>query len=137
MTEQTTELNIPSRLSSIEEAARAAAQVFTETGFGEEAAFGMDLAVREAVANAILHGNKQDETKMVEIRLTPSAAALTIEVRDFGAGFDPESVPDPTDAEHILRASGRGILFMRTFMDQVNWSRHPAGGTVVRMTKNK
>ena len=45
------------------------------------------------------------------------------------------SVFDPTDPQNLLKASGRGILFMRTFMDEVTWERHPAGGTVVRMTK--
>lgn len=135
--EQTTEIKLPSKIESIERAAAVADDVVKAAGFNEETAFGLDLAVREAVANAVVHGNQQDELKKVEISFIPSMDALVIEVRDSGAGFDPDAVPDPTDNEHLLRSSGRGILFMRTFMDQVQWLRHPEGGTVVRMTKLK
>jgi serine/threonine-protein kinase RsbW len=58
-------------------------------------------------------------------------------VRDRGLGFDPAGVADPTSEENLLKANGRGILFMRTFMEDVRWERHPEGGTVVRMTKQK
>ena len=58
-------------------------------------------------------------------------------MRDRGEGFDPERVADPTAEENILKSSGRGILFMRTFMDEVTWERPPGGGTLVRMTKKK
>jgi serine/threonine-protein kinase RsbW len=135
--EQTTELILPSRIEAVAEAAAAAAKVVKSAGFGEEAAFGIDVAVREAVTNAVLHGNRQDETKTVEITFSASPAALEIDVRDRGQGFDPESVPDPTDAQNVLKTSGRGIFFMRTFMDEVTWSHHPEGGTVVHMTKKR
>jgi serine/threonine-protein kinase RsbW len=62
---------------------------------------------------------------------------LVVTVRDHGAGFDPSSVDDPTAEQNLLKTSGRGILFMRTFMDTVEWSPHPEGGTIVRMTKRK
>ena len=137
VTEQTTELILPSRVESVAEAAAAAAKVMSSAGFGEENAFGVDMAVREAVTNAVLHGNRQDETKSVEIAFTVSPVALEITVRDHGLGFDPESVPDPTDQQNVMKTSGRGIFFMRTFMDEVSWSRHPEGGTVVRMTKKR
>ena len=135
VTEETTELILPSRIDSIAEAASAAAEVAGRHGFNEEALFGIDMAVREAVTNAVLHGNAQDETKTVEIGFINTARSLVITVRDRGVGFDPEAVPDPTDEENLLKASGRGILFMRNFMDEVVWERHPDGGTVVRMTK--
>ena len=95
------------------------------------------MAVREAVTNAVLHGNRQDETKTVEVGFATSGKALVITVRDRGAGFDPEAVPEPTAEPNLLKASGRGILFMRSFMNDVRWERHPEGGTVVRMTKNR
>lgn len=133
--EQTTELSLPSRIESIDEAAAAAAEMINRAGAGEEAAFGVDLAVREAVANAVLHGNRQDAAKTVDVAIVASAAGLVVTVRDRGDGFDPAAVPDPTDAEHIMNASGRGILFMRTFMNEVTWEHHPEGGTVVRMAK--
>lgn len=137
MTEEMTELALSSRVESIEDAAVAAAEFVSRSGVGQDAAFGIDMAVREAVTNAVLHGNGQDESKVVEIQFKSSANALEIVVRDEGRGFNPESVPDPTDPQNLLKTSGRGILFMRTFMDEVEWSRHPDGGTVVRMVKKK
>jgi serine/threonine-protein kinase RsbW len=137
VTEETTELALPSRIEAIEEAAAAAAEFISRSGIESEAAFGIDMAVREAVTNAVLHGNRQDEAKLVVIRFKSSANALEITVRDEGSGFNPESVPDPTDPRNLMKTSGRGILFMRTFMDDVEWSHHPDGGTVVRMVKKR
>jgi serine/threonine-protein kinase RsbW len=137
VTEETTELALPSRIEAIEEAAAASAEFISRSGIEQEAAFGIDMAVREAVTNAVLHGNRQDEAKLVVIQFKSSANALEITVRDEGSGFNPESVPDPTDPRNLMKTSGRGILFMRTFMDDVEWSHHPSGGTVVRMLKKR
>ncbi len=137
MTEETTEIILPSRIESIAEAAAAAAEFAGRAGFAEDALFGVDMAVREAVTNAVLHGNRQAEGRSVELGLASQGSALVITVRDQGEGFDPTSVPDPTDAQNLLKASGRGILFMRSFMDDVTWERHPQGGTIVRMTKKR
>lgn len=128
---------MPSRIEAVGDAADAAAQVVSRSGLGEDAAFGVDMAVREAVTNAVLHGNQQDETKLVEVTFRNSNDGLEISVRDQGEGFSPEKVPDPTDAQNILKTSGRGIFFMRNFMDEVEWSHHPEGGTVVRMFKKR
>jgi serine/threonine-protein kinase RsbW len=135
VTEQTTELILPSRIEAVAEAAEAAAKFISSVGLGDEIAFGVDMAVREAVTNAVLHGNKQELQKPVEVTLLNRASALEITVRDHGTGFDPGSVPDPTDPQNLMKTSGRGILFMRTFMDEVQWLRHDQGGTVVRMIK--
>jgi serine/threonine-protein kinase RsbW len=132
-----TELELPSRIEAVNLAASAAAEFVKRLGLGEDAAFGIDMAVREAVTNAVLHGNRQDEAKTVEIALKSLPGVIEITVRDRGEGFDPGSVPDPTDPQNIMKTSGRGILFMRTFMDEIEWSHHPEGGTVVRMTKKR
>ena len=137
MTEETVELTLPSRVESVAEAAGTVADAARRLGFAEDALFGIDMAVREAVTNAVLHGNGADESKPVELGLSGTDAELVVTVRDRGEGFDPEQVADPTREENLLKASGRGILFMRTFMDEVDWRRHPEGGTVVRMTKKK
>jgi serine/threonine-protein kinase RsbW len=135
VTEETTQLSLPSRVESIAEAAAAADAAARRYGLSEEAAFGLDMAVREAVTNAVLHGNKQDESKQVEITFAEEGGEFVVTVRDRGEGFDPTGVADPTAAENLLKTSGRGILFMRNFMDTVEWQPHPEGGTVVRMTK--
>ena len=135
--EKTLQINLPSRVEAVAEAAEKAAQMVTQAGLGDDAAFGIDMAVREAVTNAVLHGNREDTTKQVEVKFYYSPAVFEITVRDQGAGFDLLDVPDPTEAENLLKTSGRGILFMRTFMDEVEWARHPAGGTVVRLVKRR
>jgi serine/threonine-protein kinase RsbW len=137
VTEETTELVLPSRIEAINDAATTAAEVLKRLGLDDEAAYGIDMAVREAVTNAVLHGNQQDEAKTVELVFRSTAEMLEITVRDRGEGFDPASIPDPTAEQNLLKASGRGVLFMRNFMDTVEWSRHPEGGTVVRMTRKR
>ena len=135
--ETTTELSLPSRIDTVATAAAAVAEFLGRLGISDEAAFRIDMAVREAVTNAVLHGNRQDEEKVVDINLKSSPEAVEISVHDQGPGFNPEEVPDPTVQENILKASGRGIFFMRTFMDEVDWLIRPDGGTTVRMVKRR
>jgi serine/threonine-protein kinase RsbW len=135
VTGETTRLRLPSRIEAVHEAAAALARVLTDLGVGEDASFGIDLAVREAVLNAVLHGNKQDESKSVDLNLKGSQEGIEIRVHDQGAGFKPEDVPDPTKSENILKTSGRGIFLMRNFMDEVDWFIEPEGGTTVRLFK--
>lgn len=131
------ELILPSQIESVEESAQIAATFATACGLDEIALFGIDMAVREAVANAVKHGNKFDETKKVSVTLANSPELFEISIKDEGAGFAVEDVPDPTNPENLLKASGRGILFMKNFMDEVEWANHPNGGTIVRMAKKR
>jgi len=128
---------LPSRIETVADAAAVAAEFISRSGMSDDAAFGIDMAIREAVTNAVLHGNRQDENKTVDIVLKSSPDAVEISVHDQGPGFNPEDVPDPTAKENILKASGRGIFFMRTFMDEVDWLIRPEGGTTVRMLKRR
>jgi serine/threonine-protein kinase RsbW len=135
VTDQTTRLVLPSHIEAVADAASALVSFTRDCGISEELAFGIEMALREAVTNAIVHGNKEDETKSVEINLACHERQLEIEVRDQGEGFDPNGIPDPTDAANLLKTSGRGIFLMRNFMDEVDWLDRPEGGTGVRMTK--
>jgi len=137
LTVETTELSLPSRIDTVATAAAAVAEFIGRSGMSDDAAFGIDMAIREAVTNAVLHGNRQDENKTVDIVLKSSPDAVEISVHDQGPGFNPEAVPDPTATENILKTSGRGIFFMRTFMDEVDWLIRPEGGTTVRMLKRR
>jgi serine/threonine-protein kinase RsbW len=91
------------------------------------------IAVREAVANAIKHGNRQAPEKEVEIEIALAPAEVVIRVSDQGEGFDPQEVRDPLDPSNLLRPDGRGIFYMRSFMDEVDYSF--TGGTVVTLRK--
>ena len=107
--------------------------------FDEDALTWMEVAVRESVINAIKHGNRHDRNKHVTVEFTtrpaPSPEELVIVVQDQGDGFDPESIADPLAPENLLKSSGRGIFFMRSFMDDVQLARLPEGGMEVRMVK--
>jgi serine/threonine-protein kinase RsbW len=108
-------------------------------GMEEDAMHWVSVAVRESVINAIKHGNKEDRAKhvTVEFLLSPRERPeqFVVEVLDEGAGFDPDHVANPLDAENVLKSSGRGIFFMKSFMDDVTMSRRPEGGMSVRMSK--
>lgn len=135
VTQETTELRFASRIEAVAEAAAAVSEFLNRVGIGEELAFGIDMAVREAVTNAVLHGNKLDSAKIAEVDLKKTSERLEINVSDQGRGFNPTEVADPTKPENLFKTSGRGIFFMRNFMDEVNWVVNPGGGTTVRMIK--
>ena len=135
MTDQTTRLVLPSHIEAVADAAVAVTDFIRNCGVSEELSFGIEMAVRESVTNAMVHGNQEDESKSVEVVFNCHDNELEIEVRDQGEGFDPANVPDPTNAENLLKTSGRGIFLMRTFMDEIEWRNRPEGGTAVRMTK--
>jgi len=91
--------------------------------------FGIHLAVDEALVNAILHGNRLDETKHVHFCCWLSPRKIRVEITDEGPGFDPDTLPDPTDSAHLERPCGRGVMLMRAFMSRVQF--HDCGNHVV------
>ena len=109
------------------------------SGLDEEALHWVGVAVRESVINAIKHGNSGDERKHVYVEFTPIDAArpsgIRIRVRDEGPGFDPDALPDPLAPENMLKASGRGIFLIRSFMDELVLRRAAEGGMEVVMVK--
>lgn len=130
-------LVLPSKLESIDKSVVETTDFAKQIGFAEDDLFAIDMAVRETVANAVKHGNQFDETKSVEITMSESSDGLEVAVRDYGIGFSVNEVPDPTNPENLLKASGRGILFMRNFMDEVEWIEAENGGTIVKMRKKR
>jgi serine/threonine-protein kinase RsbW len=108
-------------------------------GLDEDAIHWVGVAVRESVINAIKHGNRLDEAKQVtiEFAFVPSRhpTELVVSVIDEGEGFEVQEVADPLAPENLLKSSGRGIFFMRSFMDEVQLLKVPEGGMEVRMMK--
>src|ERR1700730_6216489 len=93
----------------------------------------VELALREAVSNAMLHGNRMDARKLVHIRCCcEGTKGVFIVVRDQGHGFDPNNVPDPLAVENLRAEHGRGIYLMKLAMDEVSFER---GGTEVHIWK--
>jgi serine/threonine-protein kinase RsbW len=99
------------------------------------------VALRESVINAIKHGNCSDVRKRVHVEFTvlqgDAVPGLAIRVRDEGCGFDPSTIADPLAQENLLKSTGRGILMMRSFMDEMTFQRTEEGGMEVRMLKRR
>lgn len=85
------------------------------------------VGVTEAVNNAIIHGNALDEQKSVSIQLTVAAKAVVIEIEDEGTGFDPNAVPNPTDAENLYNEGGRGVFLMKHLANEVSFAKTETG----------
>ena len=99
----------------------------------DESILDIELALREALGNAIIHGNREDRTKFVYVTCRcQTDGEVIISVRDEGQGFDPLTTPDPTDPGKRLLPYGRGIHVMRALMDEVRFAEN---GKVVQMRK--
>ena len=93
-----------------------------ECGYDDDTIFALRLSVEEALSNAIRHGNLYDINKKVDIRYSVSPERIDLYVRDEGQGFDPGVVPDPTAPENLESPSGRGIMLMHAYMNQVEFN---------------
>ena len=121
-------LEIPSDLKRVQEVEETILSQCQRYSFTDRDLFALKLAIDEAFANAVKHGNQYDCDKHVRIkyRVTPRRADVVVE--DEGPGFNPSSLPDPTLDQHIECTHGRGILLMRAFMNNVVFS--PSGNSV-------
>jgi len=104
-------------------------------GFDEDTAHWIGMSVRESVTNAIQHGNRLDQDKTVDIRFEVGPDSLEIYVKDQGNGFRVDDLPSPLDPENLLKPSGRGIFYIRSFMDEVEFKALAQGGMEVHMVK--
>ena len=108
-----------------------------DLGIDEDKMSGLMLSVTEATTNAIIHANKCDATKKVEIDVSVNDGYITIKVKDEGKGFDPTKVPDPTEPENLLKDSGRGLYLMRIYMDDLKYNMTPTGTETILTLKTK
>ena len=127
---------LASRYETIELAQAALDHVCRHRGVPSEDSHWIGIALREAVANAIKHGNRLDASKRVLVSFLGGDGELRIVVGDEGEGFDPLHLADPLAPENQLKTSGRGIFYIKTFMDDVTFSRAEGGGTLLTMRKS-
>jgi len=126
--------HMESTLESVNKAEEMADKVAAQAGIDEDTRSGVSMAVREAMINAVLHGNNYDPAKRVNLTLEQNGKELIVTITDEGHGFVPEEVPDPLAPENLLKESGRGIFLMRAFMDEVRFRKlHP--GTEIILIK--
>lgn len=133
-------LEIHSAIEALELVQVVSEHIARRLGIDEESLHWTVMAVREAVINAITHGNGNDPRKLVFIdysaRPDDNPSDLIVRVRDQGNGFDPSQISDPLTPDNMLKASGRGIFLVRQFMDDVSLQRAREGGMEVRMSKH-
>jgi len=128
-------LSIGSDLEQVDLVGIVIQSTLEQVAFDPDEIHWLVMSVREAVINAILHGNREDAEKRVRVKVDLEGPDLVVRVEDEGQGFDPEGLPDPTAPENLLRPSGRGIFMMRQFADSIEYSFPSKLGTVVTMRK--
>lgn len=128
-------LAIDSHFENIEVVQVVLSDVLARLGLPKDSCHWIDIAVREAVANAIKHGNRQEVGKKVMVDLSLEQGDMVIRIHDQGEGFDPAKLADPLNPANLLKPSGRGIFYMRSFMDSVEVERAADGGTLVTLKK--
>jgi serine/threonine-protein kinase RsbW len=128
-------LAIGSSLDNLELVQMVVQETLAWLDLSTDATYEIGMAVREAVANAIQHGNQNQPEKRVFIDLGFNQGEVVIRVADEGKGFDLERVRNPLADENLLRPNGRGILFMREFVDEIDYTFNRDGGTVVTLRK--
>lgn len=128
------EIIVPNDLTAAKEPERLILTDAEACGYCENATFAIKLALEEAMTNAFRHGNNCDPDKHIRVRFEVSPERIEIEISDEGGGFDPGRVPDPTQPEFIDRPHGRGIMLMRAYLDEVEYSEC---GKTVRLVKLK
>ena len=134
---QTVLVSISSRIGWIDAIEGLARDCGALLGFEESHCFDIALAVREAVSNAVTHGNNTDCTKQVWLEIGLDTDSLSFSVRDEGAGFRVEDIPDPTKPENLLKSSGRGVFYISKLMDEVDFSRTSRKGGAFVMVKRR
>lgn len=123
-----------STLDSVNKAEEMADKAAAKAGFDEDTRGGIAMAVREAMINAVMHGNGYSSDKRVNLSFEETGGNLVITIADEGPGLDPDDVPDPLAPENLMKQSGRGIFLMRAFMDEVKF-RKLEPGTEITLIK--
>ena len=133
--EASVKLSLASEIGLVDLVHETCQKMAEYAGFDEDESLNVALATREAVINAITHGNQNDASRSVELALTANGNGITVTVRDRGDGFDPERTKDPTDRENLLRSSGRGLLLIRAFVDEVKFRYRKGRGMEITLVK--
>lgn len=129
------EINIGSRFDNIDLVDTVTDAVLRHAGMDDESVERLGLAIREAVANGVQHGNKEQPEKRVVVSFAYDQEEITIRIRDEGEGFDLDGLPDPLAPENLFKPRGRGILLMNSFMDEVEFEFDGGKGTIVKLHK--
>ncbi|MGH9631969.1 MAG: ATP-binding protein [Bryobacteraceae bacterium] len=126
---------LESTLESVDSAENLVLEAASRAGFEEEDLHKLGMAVREAMVNAVVHGNRYNARKKVHLAVEAESDRVVVRITDEGEGFEPEALPDPLAEENLLRQSGRGLLLIQAFVDEFEMQKAPPLGTEVRLVK--
>lgn len=126
---------LASDLASVDIAEESVMKRAERVGFDEDACMDLGLDVREAMVNAVVHGNNYNPKKKVTLSVHTSMDSLRVVISDQGAGFEVKAVPDPLSEQNLMKTSGRGLLMMQTYVDELSVKKGANGGTEVVMVK--
>lgn len=126
-------VNISSKLENLREIEKIIDEIASDYNLNTEIYGNVLIASLEAVNNAIMHGNKQDDKKEVAVGFEFGKDKLKVKVKDQGTGFDYENIPDPTAPENLENINGRGIFLMQKLSDKINFFDN---GAVVELIFN-
>lgn len=126
------DITIPSDTSAGHEVQERIVSLMEEREFSMRDVFSVRLALEEALVNAIKHGNQLDPDKTVRVHCDIEQDRVYVEIEDQGPGYIPEDVPDPTLDENIERASGRGLMLIKSFMNKVEFNEK---GNCIKLEK--
>lgn len=124
-------LRIESKLSNLGIVENAVDTITRDAGINKEYYGKILVSVMEAVNNAIVHGNKSDKNKFVDIEIILENSSMSVTVMDQGTGFRPAEVPDPTESENLEKVNGRGVFLMSRLADEIKFNKK---GNSVTMT---
>lgn len=124
------EVTLPSTPASITEVESLIDEACAELQLNEDLYGNILIAVTEGVNNAIIHGNKLNASLSVRVGVLNNEEWVCFSIKDQGSGFDPESIPDPTAPENLLKENGRGIFLMKNLSDEVTFEDR---GTIVNV----
>lgn len=129
------ELRLPSRMEALTDVRELVEKASRAFGLNDDMSHWIELSVNESAINAIQHGNRMDASKEVVLRISSDGERIEVIVEDQGEGFVLADIPDPTQIENLLKPGGRGILIIQSFMDEVEVTERPGGGSRLRMVK--
>jgi len=125
------DLRIESEIGNLRVVENAIDTLTSDAGISQDSYGKILISILEAVNNAIIHGNKSDINKFVEIKFILESGNLIVTVTDEGKGFRPSEIPDPTRKENIESLDGRGVFLMSKLADEIKFNRK---GNSVKMT---
>ena len=128
------QVTIASRASQARKAHDALMPEVAAAGYSGDSQFAIRLALDEALANAMFHGNGGDPTKNVLVEYEVNNESVYIKIQDEGHGFNPKIIPDPTLEENLCKPNGRGIMLMKAYMSKVSFDDM---GRCVTLIKNR